>query len=89
MNIRWFVARVRFDCLELSNPRSSCHVTFEESLGLPSSLDWSSERARSYLKPALESIKPAKILDHIKVLASNEFEGRGPGHRARKRPLPI
>ena len=31
------------------------------------------------LKPALESIKPAKILDHIKVLASNEFEGRGPG----------
>ncbi len=31
------------------------------------------------LKPALESIKPGKILDHIKVLASDEFEGRGPG----------
>jgi Zn-dependent M28 family amino/carboxypeptidase len=31
------------------------------------------------LKPALESIKPGRILDHIKVLASDEFEGRGPG----------
>ena len=31
------------------------------------------------LKTALESIKPAQILEHIKVLASDEFEGRGPG----------
>jgi Zn-dependent M28 family amino/carboxypeptidase len=31
------------------------------------------------LKSALESIKPAQILDHIKVLASDDFEGRGPG----------
>jgi len=31
------------------------------------------------LKPALESIKPARILDHIKILSSDEFEGRGPG----------
>ena len=31
------------------------------------------------LKPALDIIKPASILDHIKVLASDEFEGRGPG----------
>jgi len=31
------------------------------------------------LRPALESIKKEKILDHIKVLASDEFEGRGPG----------
>ncbi len=30
------------------------------------------------LKSALESIKPGQILDHIKVLASDEFEGRGP-----------
>jgi Zn-dependent M28 family amino/carboxypeptidase len=31
------------------------------------------------LKHALESIKPGPILDHIKVLASDDFEGRGPG----------
>jgi Zn-dependent M28 family amino/carboxypeptidase len=31
------------------------------------------------LKTALESIKPGQILDHIKVLASDEFEGRAPG----------
>jgi len=31
------------------------------------------------LKTALESIKGGEILNHIKVLASDEFEGRGPG----------
>jgi Zn-dependent M28 family amino/carboxypeptidase len=31
------------------------------------------------LKSALESIKPDAILEHIKVLASDGFEGRGPG----------
>jgi Zn-dependent M28 family amino/carboxypeptidase len=31
------------------------------------------------LASAVESIKPGQILDHIKVLASDEFEGRGPG----------
>jgi len=31
------------------------------------------------LKTALESIKGGEILKHIKVLASDEFEGRGPG----------
>ena len=31
------------------------------------------------LKDALESIKPDAILQHIKVLSSDEFEGRGPG----------
>ena len=31
------------------------------------------------LKSAFDSIKPGSILDHIKVLASDEFEGRGPG----------
>ncbi|HKI17705.1 MAG TPA: M28 family metallopeptidase [Isosphaeraceae bacterium] len=33
----------------------------------------------SGLKTALESIKPGQVLDHIKVLASDDFEGRGPG----------
>ena len=31
------------------------------------------------LKTALEGIKPDRILEHIKVLSSDEFEGRGPG----------
>lgn len=31
------------------------------------------------LKTALEGIKPDQILAHIKVLASDEYEGRGPG----------
>jgi Zn-dependent M28 family amino/carboxypeptidase len=33
----------------------------------------------SALDKALESIKPEQVLAHIKVLASDEFEGRGPG----------
>jgi Zn-dependent M28 family amino/carboxypeptidase len=31
------------------------------------------------LKMALDGIQPAQILEHIKVLASDEFDGRGPG----------
>ena len=31
------------------------------------------------LKTALDGIKPDQILAHIKVLASDEYEGRGPG----------
>jgi Zn-dependent M28 family amino/carboxypeptidase len=31
------------------------------------------------LKSALEGVKPEAVLEHIKVLASDEFEGRGPG----------
>jgi Zn-dependent M28 family amino/carboxypeptidase len=31
------------------------------------------------LKTALDTINPAAILQHIKVLASDDFEGRGPG----------
>src|SRR6266446_4227961 len=32
-----------------------------------------------HLEPALEAITPDGLLAHIKVLASNEFEGRAPG----------
>src|SRR5438067_12216047 len=31
------------------------------------------------LQPALEAITPDGLLSHIKVLASDEFEGRAPG----------
>ena len=36
-------------------------------------------RPQGSLDEALQSIKPDAILEHIKVLASDEFEGRGPG----------
>jgi len=32
-----------------------------------------------HLEPALEAITPDGMLAHIKVLASDEFEGRAPG----------
>lgn len=31
------------------------------------------------LRAALEAVSPAELLSHIKVLSSDEFEGRGPG----------
>jgi hypothetical protein len=34
---------------------------------------------RDRLQPALEAITPDGLLAHIKVLASDEFEGRSPG----------
>jgi hypothetical protein len=33
------------------------------------------------LQPALEAITPDGLLAHIKILASDEFEGRAPGTR--------
>src|SRR5437868_14771039 len=33
------------------------------------------------LKPALDSITPDGLLSHIKMLASDEFEGRAPGSK--------
>src|SRR6476620_4790467 len=33
------------------------------------------------LQPALEAITPDGLLAHIKVLASDEFEGRAPGSK--------
>src|SRR5467141_1581806 len=33
------------------------------------------------LKPALDAITPDGLLSHIKVLASDEFEGRAPGSK--------
>ena len=36
-----------------------------------------------HLEPALEAITPDGMLAHIKVLASDEFEGRAPGQRAK------
>lgn len=38
-----------------------------------------SDELRERLQPALEAITPDGLLAHIKVLASDEFEGRAPG----------
>ena len=37
------------------------------------------DKPEEKLKPALDTITPDGLLAHIKVLASDEFEGRGPG----------
>jgi Zn-dependent M28 family amino/carboxypeptidase len=41
----------------------------------------------SGLKTALEGITPDQVLAHIKVLASDEFEGRGPGTLGEEKTL--
>src|ERR1051325_7449018 len=40
-----------------------------------------SDQLRERLQPALETITPDGLLAHIKVLASDEFEGRAPGSK--------
>src|SRR5215471_16630807 len=40
-----------------------------------------SDELRERLQPALEAIIPDGLLAHIKVLASDEFEGRAPGSK--------
>ena len=40
-----------------------------------------SDELRERLQPALETITPDGLLAHIKVLASDEFEGRAPGSK--------
>src|SRR5664279_2608140 len=37
------------------------------------------DKIKQQLKPALDSITPVGLLAHIKILASDEFEGRAPG----------
>ena len=39
------------------------------------------EELKERLQPALEAITPDSLLAHIKVLASDEFEGRAPGSK--------
>ena len=40
-----------------------------------------SDELKERLQPALEAITPDGLLAHIKVLASDEFEGRAPGSK--------
>jgi len=39
------------------------------------------DKVAEKLKPALDVITPDALLSHIKILASDEFEGRGPGSK--------
>ena len=45
--------------------------------------------ALAELKPAFDSITANDILQHIKVLSSDEYEGRGPGTKVRNLPSSI
>src|SRR5215208_8155640 len=40
-----------------------------------------SDESKERLQPALEAITPDGLLAHIKILASDEFEGRAPGSK--------
>jgi hypothetical protein len=40
------------------------------------------DKIEQQLKPALDAITPDSLLAHIKVLASDEFEGRAPGTKS-------
>jgi hypothetical protein len=40
---------------------------------------WSADQLALHLQPALDAITPDGLLAHIKILASDEFEGRAPG----------
>src|SRR5262249_58189851 len=39
------------------------------------------DKVAEQLKPALDVITPDALLAHIKILASDEFEGRAPGSK--------
>ncbi|WP_337174128.1 M28 family peptidase [Paludisphaera sp.] len=44
-------------------------------------------RGDDRLKPALEAVRADAILEHIKVLASDEFEGRAPGSAGEEKTI--
>jgi Zn-dependent M28 family amino/carboxypeptidase len=46
-----------------------------------------SKQPDTNLKGALDSISAAQVLAHIKVLSSDEFEGRGPGTRGEEKTV--
>src|ERR1043166_6108698 len=56
--------------------RLSCVVLFAFTLSL-----FADDKATEKLKPALDVITPDALLSHIKILASDEFEGRAPGSK--------
>jgi hypothetical protein len=55
-------------------PRSFVAISFAFS-----ALLFAADELTERLQPALEAITPDGLLAHIKVLASDEFEGRAPG----------
>ena len=42
---------------------------------------FAADKPEEKLKPALDAITPDGLLAHVKVLASDEFEGRAPGSK--------
>src|SRR5205814_5432714 len=56
--------------------RLSCIVLLSFSFSL-----FAADKPAEKLKPALDVITPDALLAHIKILASDEFEGRAPGSK--------
>src|ERR1700736_1866153 len=59
------------------NARRLCCLAF---ISVPLS-HFAEDKVAEKLKPALDVITPDALLSHIKVLASDEFEGRAPGSK--------
>src|SRR3954463_5635242 len=53
-----------------------CVLAFTFALSL-----FADDKPEEKLKPALDVITPDALLSHIKILASDEFEGRAPGSK--------
>lgn len=59
---------------------NTCRLCCLASLSLCVTL-FAEDKVAEKLKPALDVITPDALLAHIKILASDEFEGRAPGSR--------
>src|ERR1700736_5836026 len=59
------------------NARRLCCLAF---ISVPLS-HFAEDKVAEKLKPALDVITPDALLSHIKILASDEFEGRAPGSK--------
>ena len=56
-------------------------LLFTIALGAVLTPAQNSDRIPAILQDGLDKIEGSNILDHVKMLASDEFEGRSPGTR--------
>src|SRR5262249_22995876 len=60
----------------MKTPRLVVSLLFVAALSV-----FAEDKVTETLKPALDAITPDALLAHIKILASDEFEGRAPGSK--------
>ncbi len=67
----------RYNSFHYENARRLCCL----ALALIAATVFAEDKVADNLKPALDVITPDALLSHIKILASDEFEGRAPGSK--------